>query len=167
MRTPSSSTPEATPGQSARSGWARATSNWVRAEARGLRSSCEASLTKRRWRSEERCRRSSMRFMVAARRPTSSPVPGSGTRWCRSPAPISATRERMASTGRRARPTTSQVTTATTPTSRGTTMAIVRPKRCTSALTASRDGSTTERPTTPVSTDSPPPSPRPARVRSG
>src|SRR5262245_26190641 len=51
--------------------------------------------------------------MVVARRATSSPVPGSGTRRVRSAADVASAVERMASTGASARPTTRQVTPAT------------------------------------------------------
>jgi hypothetical protein len=46
-------------------------------------------------------------------------------------------------------------------------MEMARPNVSTSAFTVSSEGSTTDLPTTPVSTERPPPSPRPERVRSG
>ncbi|CAM5455878.1 hypothetical protein SALBM135S_03789 [Streptomyces alboniger] len=91
----------------------------------GLRSSWEASATKRRCRSTEVCRAVSVSFVVRARRAISSCVSGSGTRRARSSdaviADISAV---MAATGRSARRVTSQVTPATTASSSGKPISI-------------------------------------------
>ncbi len=102
------------------SGIASATSSWVRSTVIGLRSSCEASAMNCRWRIPEDSSRSRVAFMVAASRAISSRVPGSGTRRCRSRSLISATSARIASTGRRARPVTHQVTAPTSASSSGT-----------------------------------------------
>ena len=59
---------------------ASASSACWRIEATGERSSCEASDTNRRSRSRPASSRSSIRFIVAARRAISSSPPGSGTR---------------------------------------------------------------------------------------
>jgi hypothetical protein len=61
-----------------------------------------------------------MAFIVAASRAISSPVDGSGTRLVRSAAEISATSALIAWTGCSARPTTSQVSTASARTVSGT-----------------------------------------------
>ena len=53
-----------------------------------------------------------MAFIVPARLPISSWVPGSGTRWDRSAAVISVTARLICSTGRSARPTTSHTVPA-------------------------------------------------------
>ncbi len=113
------------PSRSSSSGWAAATSSWVRSEAIGLRSSCEASATNRRWRSTEDSSAASVSLVVEASRATSSWVPGTGTRRARSSlAVIAAISRRMPSTGRSARRVTSQVTHATTASSSGKPISI-------------------------------------------
>lgn len=108
------------PSTSSSSGWAAPTSSWVRSDAMGLRSSCEASATNRRWRSTDVSSAASVSFVVRARRATSSCVAGSGTRRARScDAVIADISLRMPSTGRSALRVTSQVTAPTTPSSTG------------------------------------------------
>ena len=68
------------PSRSSSSGWAAPTSSWVRSEAIGLRSSCEASATNRRWRSTEASSAASVSLVVRASRAISSRESGSGTR---------------------------------------------------------------------------------------
>ena len=108
----SSSTLACVASRSARSGWARSTSSSVRMRVSGLRSSCDASATKRCCRWAASSTRSSMSFIVRARRAISSSPGGTGTRRCRSRPPIAATSARIASTGRSVRPTSHQSTTA-------------------------------------------------------
>lgn len=91
------------------------TSSCVRSEAIGLRSSCEASATKRRCRSTEASSTVRVSLVVRASRAISSRESGSGTRRRRSSdAVIADSSLRMPSTGRRALRVTSQVTPATT-----------------------------------------------------
>src|SRR6266536_245879 len=98
--------------RSAVPGWARSTSSSERMRVSGLRRSWEASATKRRWRPVASWRRSSMAFIVRPRRAISSSPPGWGTRERRSVPPMLATCARMASTGRRVRPTRVQMSAA-------------------------------------------------------
>ena len=122
MRLLSASRLEARLGQSTPSGWAAATSSWVRNAASGLRSSWDALPTKSRSRFAASSSRPSISFIVRASRPISSFDGGVGTRrssrWCE----IEATSARMSSTGRSVRPTMSQVPAAKTATSRGSPM---------------------------------------------
>lgn len=91
----------------------------------GLRSSCEASATKRRWRSTEASSAVSVSLVVRASLATSSWVLGSGTRLLRSSeAVMAAISRRMPSTGFSARRVTSQVTPPTTTSRAGTPMTI-------------------------------------------
>ncbi len=113
------------PSRSSSSGCAAATSSCVRSEAIGLRSSWEASATKRRCRSTEVSNAASVSLVVLASRAISSCVSGSGTRRARSwDWVIAAISLRMPSTGRSARRVTSQVTPATTPSSSGKPISI-------------------------------------------
>ncbi len=119
MRSSSSSAAlSAEPGSTSRP-CAASTSSCARIAAIGLFNSCEASATKRSWRSCAPSRRSSMAFIVRARRPISSRLDGSSIRRDRSPLWIAATSDRMRSTGCNARPVTSQVTAATSISSGG------------------------------------------------
>ena len=114
------------------SGCDSATSSWARLEASGLRSSWEASATNRRCRWAERCSRSSMAFMVWAKRPTSSLTGGSPTR--RSSEAVSvmaATWARMTSTGRSARPTSSHTRNPASRRTPGAPQASARRSSCT------------------------------------
>ncbi len=86
----------------------------------GLRSSCAASATKRLCRSTAVSSRSRVPFTVVASAAISSFELGTGTRWCRSRAVMSATLALIAATGPSARPTESQVMPATTSSSAGT-----------------------------------------------
>ena len=92
------------------SGSASATSSSARLDASGLCNSCEASATKRRCRSADASRRSSIAFIVVASRPISSSVPGCGTRRSRSFAVISRdlAPHRLDRAARRGRPRTSR-----------------------------------------------------------
>ena len=72
--------------------------------ASGLRSSWLASATNRRCTFCALSSRAIISFMVSASRPTSSRATGTGTRSARSFSLIDATRARIASTGRSARP---------------------------------------------------------------
>ena len=113
-RASSSSTTSASSPTAVRSGWARATSaNW-RIAATGERSSWEASETNRRARCCPASSRSSIRFIVPARREISSSPGGSGTLRWRSRVEIASTSALMASTGDKALAATSQVTSPTT-----------------------------------------------------
>ena len=86
-----------------RSGLSRASSSRpVAIVASGLRSSWLASATNRRCTAWPACSRASISFIVSASLPTSSRAGGTGTRTDGSR--VVATRARMASTGRRARP---------------------------------------------------------------
>src|SRR6267378_970320 len=67
-------------------------------QGEGLRSSWDASATKRRWRRSEAASRSSISCMVRARRPTSSLTAGSGTLRSKAREEMRATSDRMAST---------------------------------------------------------------------
>ena len=109
-------------GHGARSGWDRPTSSPVRIAVSGLRSSCEASATNRRCRAAASSSRASMSFIVRARRPISSSVPGSGTRCDRSALVIAVTAPRICSTGRSARPTTSHTVPQASTSRNGTPM---------------------------------------------
>src|SRR3990172_5013102 len=79
----------------------------------GLRSSCEASEIRRRCRVWPSSSRTSIAFIVRARRAISSSPEGSGTRRWSSAAEIAATSRRIASTGASARPTPAHVVTPT------------------------------------------------------
>ena len=57
----------------------------------GVRSSCDASATNRRWRRRRRLEPGEHLVHGPASRSISSPVPGSGTRWSSSASPIAAT----------------------------------------------------------------------------
>ncbi len=85
----------------------------------GLRSSWEASETNRRCWAAAVSSRSSMVFMVWARRPTSSSVGGWGSRRCSVDAVMRSASARMASTGRSARPTSTHAITPTSATRAG------------------------------------------------
>ena len=104
MRTSSARTRCATAGQSVRSRWCSATSRLVRIDANGLRSSCDASDTNWRCFRADASSRSSMAFIVRARRPTSSSVSGSGTRRLMVAPVIDSASWRIDSTGLSARP---------------------------------------------------------------
>ncbi len=107
-------------GQSVRSGWASETSRLVRSAAIGLRSSCEASATKRCCWAAERSSRSSVALVVRAIRAISSPERGTGTRRSSRCSPISASSARIASTGRSARLVAVQAISATSSAAAGT-----------------------------------------------
>ena len=62
----------------------------------------------------------SMSFIVRASRTISSSPSGTGTRRCSSVPPMAATSARICSTGRRVRPTRSQINAASTPAASGT-----------------------------------------------
>ncbi len=79
-----------------------------------------------------------MAFIVRASRPTSSPERGSGTRRCMVVPPMASTSARMASTGRSARPTSTQATAATVAMSAGSAHHNV----CRTASTLRRTSST-------------------------
>ena len=81
-----------------------ASSSMVDSVDSGLRSSWEASPTKATWAVRAASRRASISFMVRARRAISSSASGTGTRSPRPDTEISATRERIDSTGRSTRP---------------------------------------------------------------
>ena len=85
----------------------------------GLRSSCDASPTKRCWAEWPASMRASISFMVSAKADISSRFSGTGTRSVRSDVLISATRERIASTDRIDRDTNMYVTAADTRTTIG------------------------------------------------
>ena len=133
----------ATAGQSARSELRSATSRLARIDASGLRSSCDASDTNCRCRCDDCSSRSSIAFIVCASRPTSSSVPGSGTRrWMVEPV-IDAAWSRIASTGRSARPAKYHTANATRSTRSGTAIHIRVVTLSTVALTSSSDCSAT------------------------
>ena len=113
------------------------TSSWARMLANGLRSSCEASETKRRSWSRLRCSRSSIVFIVVARRATSSCDGGTSTRWSSVDREIVSTVARSCSTGRSARPTSSQATSPTNNTSTGVPHHSARTRVATLSLTSS------------------------------
>src|SRR5512132_2525975 len=110
--------------------------------ATGERSSWEASETSRRWRAWACSSRPSMRFMVRARRPISSSAGGACTRRCRAAAEIASTSARIASTGARARPATTQVIAATNASSSGSPTASSPPTAVVVSETASVDRAT-------------------------
>ena len=87
--------------------------------ATGVRSSCEASDTSRRFVVDAVSRRASIPFIVDASSAISSPDAGTGTRSCSDRDPIAATRDVTACTGRSARPASSQASPATSATSAG------------------------------------------------
>ncbi len=60
-----------------------------------------------------------MAFIVAARRATSSPLGGTGTRRSSVDPVMASTSDRIASTGRRARPASTQANAPAAPTSTG------------------------------------------------
>ena len=99
--------------------------------AKGLRSSWLASATNCRCTLWAPCSRASSAFIVAASRPISSRVAGTGTRWLRSRSDMAATRARIASTGRSASPVAAKVASAVTNTSAGTPSQ----SRCSAVLT--------------------------------
>ncbi|MCQ0005758.1 hypothetical protein LUX73_14505 [Actinomadura madurae] len=104
-----------------------------------MRSSWAASATNPRCRVTDRSRAARVSFVVPASSATSSRVPGTGTRRVRSPeAVISASSPRIAATGRSARRVTSQVTAATTASSRGSPASIARPTAATASRVAVR-----------------------------
>ena len=105
----------------------------------GLRNSCDASDTNCRCRCDDWSSRSSIAFIVRARRPTSSSVSGSGTRrWMVEPV-ISSASVRIASTGRSARPVKYQTANPTSSTSRGTATNRMSLRLSTVLLTSSSD----------------------------
>ena len=103
----------------------------------GLRSSCDASATKRVWRVIAASRRSNVSFIVRARRSTSSPVPGSATRRPWWPAVMSASSRRIRSTGRKVRPVSHHVSAAREATTSGTAPASTRDRIRTGSDTSS------------------------------
>ena len=84
-----------------------------------MRSSCEASDTRRRFVVDAVSRRASIPFIVVASSAISSPDAGTGTRSCSEREPIAATRDVTAWTGRSARPASSQASPATSATRAG------------------------------------------------
>jgi hypothetical protein len=82
--------------------------------------------------------RPSIAFIVRASRAISSSPAGSGTRRSSSPAEMAVTSARIASTGRRARPTTSQVTTPISSPTSGTPTSSSRRSVPTVSETSSR-----------------------------
>jgi hypothetical protein len=82
-------------------------------------SSCDASETKRLWRAWPASSRSSILFMVVAKRAISSVPWGPRTRRWSSSVEIASTSARIDSTGARARPATLQVTAPTNSRRRG------------------------------------------------
>src|SRR5512133_3571441 len=110
--------------------------------ATGERSSWEASETSRRWWAWACSSRPSMRFMVRARRPISSSAGGACTRRCRAAAEIASPSARIASTGARARPATTQVIAATNASSSGSPTASSPPTAVVVSETASVDRAT-------------------------
>ena len=97
----------------------RATSSSARITATGVRSSWEASETRRRLVDVAVSSRPSMPFIVRASSAISSSDAGTGTRSCSECEPISATRDVTAWTGRNARPASSHASPATSATSTG------------------------------------------------
>src|SRR5699024_2930208 len=87
---------------------------------RGLRSSWEASPMNATWAVRAASRRASMAFIVRASRAISSSASGTGTRSPRPDTEISATRERIDSTGRSTRPIARWTNTAVTRPATGT-----------------------------------------------
>jgi hypothetical protein len=118
-RASSISSRSATCGQSSGRAVRWATSSSVRIAATGLRSSWEASATKRCWRVDASSSRSSIAFIVWARLATSSPLRGTGTRRSSVEPEMASTSARMSSTGRRARPEVNHASTPTVPTRSG------------------------------------------------
>src|SRR5690625_2284335 len=128
---------------SALSGYASAISACWRKDAVGDRSSCDASDTNSRWRRAAASRRSSIRFIVRASRPISSPLGGADTRRCRSAPLISSTSRVIRSTGANARPTTNHVVTPTNTTRTGTPISRRRVAVEADSSTSSVDSPTT------------------------
>ena len=133
------------PSTSSRSTWAstapgaaRASSNETRWVVRGPCRSCETSATSRRCRCTEASTRDSIRFMVAARRPTSSRRPSSAIRRSSWLWPIASTSARMWSSLDRARPRTSQITRASATRTSGPPTIRVRRSALVASWTASR-----------------------------
>ncbi len=98
-------------------------STWARSTDSGVRSSCEASDTKSRWRRKARSSRSSMPSNAAASTPTSPPLETGPARWDRSPSLAAAAtlvirRSGLEIAAARARPATTASTTASRPTTR-------------------------------------------------
>ena len=92
------------------SGSAITTSRFVRSTANGLRSSCDASCTNRRWPSKASSSRSSISSKVSARSRSSSDEPPNSIRRDRSVAVISRATAEIRPMGRRTRPATYQPT---------------------------------------------------------
>ncbi len=106
--------------QSSRSGWASWTSSWVRIDASGVRSSCDASAVNWLCRCTDRSSRASIAFIVTASSVISSPESGTGTRRPRSRARMPSTSARMAPTERSDRRTANQATAPTSSAAAGT-----------------------------------------------
>ena len=103
----------------------------------GVRSSCAASATNRRWVSAAASSRSSIRFIVAASRPISSARLGTWIRCPESAALMASTSARMVSTGCRARPVSHHTRTARSATTAGTTRTSVPVSPATASLRSS------------------------------
>ena len=133
------------PSTSSRSTWAstapgaaRASSNETRWAVRGPCRSCETSATSRRCRCTEASTRDSIRFMVAARRPTSSRRPSSAILRSSWLWPMASTSARIWSSLDRARPRTNQITRASATRTSGPPTIRVRRRALVASCTASR-----------------------------
>src|SRR6266702_373101 len=117
----------------ARSPAASATSASERMTASGVRRPPEASAISRRCVSTPASSRSSIALNVSASRPTSSAVPGTGTRSSSRSTLISRALSATAATGRSASPATHQPVAAATSSASGPPVSMMTTSRCTAA----------------------------------